>query len=50
MRFIYVYIERNKRMESQDAPTSRVRRTVNDLVLAEMFLLQATMIAVVEKK
>lgn len=29
-------------MESQDAPTSRVRRTVNDLVLAEMFLLQAT--------
>ena len=29
-------------MESQDAPQSRVRRTVNDLVLAEMFLLQAT--------
>ena len=29
-------------MELQDAPQSRVRRTVNDLVLAEMFLLQAT--------
>jgi hypothetical protein len=29
-------------MQTQDAPQSRVRRTVNDLVLAEMFLLQAT--------
>ena len=29
-------------MPSQTIPQSRVRRTVNDLVMAEMFLLQAT--------
>jgi hypothetical protein len=29
-------------MQSQNAPHSRVRRTVNDLVMAEMFLVQAT--------
>ena len=29
-------------MESQNASQNRVRQTVNDLVLAEMFLLQAT--------
>ncbi|MCB1690819.1 MAG: hypothetical protein KDI33_20140 [Halioglobus sp.] len=29
-------------MPSQPIPQSRVRRTVNDLVMAEMFLVQAT--------
>lgn len=29
-------------MQTQNAPQSRVRRTVNDLVMAEMFLVQAT--------
>lgn len=29
-------------MPSQPVPQSRVRRTVNDLVMAEMFLVQAT--------
>ena len=29
-------------MQGQEAQPSRVRRTVNDLVMAEMFLLQAT--------
>ncbi len=29
-------------MPSKHAPQSRVRRTVNDLVMAEMFLVQAT--------
>lgn len=29
-------------MESQNAPQSRVRKTLNDLVMAEMFLVQAT--------
>ena len=29
-------------MQSQNAVPSRVRRTVNDLVMAEMFLVQAT--------
>ncbi len=29
-------------MPSQNIPQSRVRRTVNDLVMAEMFLVQAT--------
>ena len=29
-------------MQAQDTPNSRVRRTVNDLVMAEMFLVQAT--------
>jgi len=29
-------------MESNDLQPGRVRRTVNDLVMAEMFLLQAT--------
>ena len=29
-------------MQTQGAPSSRVRRTVNDLVMAEMFLVQAT--------
>ena len=29
-------------MQSQNAFQSRVRRTVNDLVMAEMFLVQAT--------
>ena len=29
-------------MQTQNAPQSRVRRTVNDLVVAEMFLVQAT--------
>lgn len=29
-------------MQTQDLPGSRIRRTVNDLVMAEMFLVQAT--------
>lgn len=29
-------------MQPHNAPHSRVRRTVNDLVMAEMFLVQAT--------
>lgn len=29
-------------MQAQDIQPSRVRRTVNDLVMAEMFLVQAT--------
>ena len=29
-------------MQANEIQTSRVRRTVNDLVLAEMFLVQAT--------
>ena len=29
-------------MQTQDTTNSRVRRTVNDLVMAEMFLVQAT--------
>ena len=29
-------------MQSQQVPQNRVRRTVNDLVMAEMFLVQAT--------
>ena len=29
-------------MQPQNAPQNRVRRTVNDLVVAEMFLVQAT--------
>ena len=29
-------------MQTNDTPDNRVRRTVNDLVMAEMFLLQAT--------
>lgn len=29
-------------MQSNEVSTSRIRRTVNDLVLAEMFLVQAT--------
>ena len=29
-------------MQTNEVPTSRVRQTVNDLVLAEMFLVQAT--------
>ena len=29
-------------MQTQDVEQSRVRRTVNDLVMAEMFLVQAT--------
>ena len=29
-------------MQTNEVQTSRVRRTVNDLVLAEMFLVQAT--------
>jgi hypothetical protein len=29
-------------MQSQNVPHSRVRRTINDLVMAEMFLVQAT--------
>ena len=29
-------------MQASDAPTGRLRRTVNDLVMAEMFLVQAT--------
>jgi hypothetical protein len=29
-------------MRSQNVPQGRVRRTVNDLVMAEMFLVQAT--------
>jgi hypothetical protein len=29
-------------MQAQDTSNSRVRRTVNDLVMAEMFLVQAT--------
>jgi hypothetical protein len=29
-------------MRSQNVPQGRIRRTVNDLVMAEMFLVQAT--------
>ena len=29
-------------MQTQDATGNRIRRTVNDLVMAEMFLVQAT--------
>ncbi|MDG1945350.1 MAG: hypothetical protein P8J17_13920 [Halioglobus sp.] len=29
-------------MQAQKAPSGRIRRTVNDLVMAEMFLVQAT--------
>ncbi len=29
-------------MQTNEVPTSRVRQTVNDLVLTEMFLVQAT--------
>lgn len=29
-------------MQNSDSPDNRVRKTVNDLVVAEMFLLQAT--------
>jgi hypothetical protein len=29
-------------MQAQNVPNSRVRRTVNELVMAEMFLVQAT--------